>query len=188
MEIKYEDYERTTKRVAKSFSVTYNIDFWEVLGEAEFQFVRARDKYLEQYDGRANFNSFLITFLRNELINFCKKWTRHRVISIADFTEEQEQKTFGTSPEWEAPDRNLEVCDVIDNLSFDAKYAVRLLLETPAEIIGLCGDEGTKACQAIFRDFLYSRKRTKKNGRNVRFSQAKIKRVYKEVKAALSQL
>jgi len=110
--------------LAWKFTKTYPIDFQEARREAYYAFVRACYDYNPSRGTK--FSSWVYTWVWCHLKTLITKRTVEPLVFI-----EVKDEIFGEA----APDRS-PTLDMIGDLSEDAKEIIKLLLETPGELLG----------------------------------------------------
>lgn len=156
------------------------------MSESNRLFMRA----FEKWDKERPFSTFLFRVLTNGLIDFVRKTDvplsveRLRIELGVPSTPDDDQdrdvseRTYLPDDKTIHPADSLHRKELLDGLSSDAKYIVRLLLEGPAEFIDILGSEPPKIIRGAIKNHL----------RDCGWKWADIWASFREIKLMVSQL
>lgn len=162
----YEDVKLMLYQLAWDYQRRYGITFEEALSEAHWGFVRAWRRY--NAGKHASFSSWCYFVANKKLQGLIRDRARDPVL-IMEINEE----LVGEAPAERSP-----CLEVVEGLSKEAQEIVKLLLETPAELL----QEGTATPRQLLarvRDYMIARGKVTRKG----FAQADA-----EIRAAFSEV
>lgn len=115
----------------------------EVYGQACYEFVRAASSFDPRR--KTSFPTYAVACVRNGLAQWGMK---------NDLPPDPETSPAGIAPAYDRPDRQLMRKEWLENLSEECREVAAIILNGPAEVLGLAQDTGRKVALGALRRYL----------------------------------
>ena len=147
----YPAVERLIHDIAWKFNSRYGGDIEELIAEANFLYMLAKDNYDES---KAEFTTWLYCKVWYGLLNFIRREYRHIHMSIESLEDKEGNEFVDNIPDKTKP---FSLLELIDELPDDTAFIVRLLFNAPKRFGTIALKRGSKPrnVRAGLREYLH---------------------------------